>query len=52
MLKHYAQPTSRPPRVVVVGAAICVEIWNPAAWLEALRHDMPDFGPLFADLSA
>ena len=38
--------------VMIVGAAICVEIWNPAAWLEALRHDMPEFGPLFTDLSA
>ena len=38
--------------VMVVGAAICVEIWNPAAWLETLRHDMPEFGPLFTDLSS
>lgn len=38
--------------VVVVGAAICVEIWNPQAWLETLREDMPEFGPLFTDLSA
>jgi MraZ protein len=43
-------PVNQP--VVVVGAAICVEIWNPAAWLETLRHDMPEFGPLFTDLSA
>ncbi len=38
--------------VMVIGAAICVEIWNPTAWLETLRHDMPEFGPLFTDLSA
>ncbi len=38
--------------VVIVGAAICVEIWNPAAWLEQLRTDMPEFGPMFTDLSA
>lgn len=38
--------------VVVVGAAICVEIWNPTAWLQQLREDMPEFGPLFTDLSA
>ncbi len=38
--------------VMIVGAAICVEIWNPAAWLETLRQDMPEFGPLFTDLSA
>ncbi|MEX0704846.1 MAG: division/cell wall cluster transcriptional repressor MraZ [Planctomycetales bacterium] len=37
--------------VVLVGAVICVEIWNPAAWLETLRQDMPEFGPLFRDLS-
>lgn len=37
--------------VMIVGAAVCVEIWNPAAWLETLRHDMPEFGPLFQNLS-
>lgn len=37
--------------VVLVGAVICVEIWNPRAWLETLRQDMPEFGPLFKELS-
>jgi MraZ protein len=37
--------------VMLVGAAICVEIWNPAAWLETLRQEMPEFGTLFRDLS-
>ena len=37
--------------VMLVGAAICVEIWNPAAWLDALKQDMPDFGTLFRDLT-
>lgn len=37
--------------VVVVGAVICVEIWNPRAWLETLRSEMPGFGQLFKDLS-
>jgi MraZ protein len=37
--------------VMLVGAAICVEIWNPDAWLEVLKNDMPEFGPLFQDLS-
>lgn len=37
--------------VVIVGAAICVEIWNPTAWLETLKEEMPDFGPLFRGLS-
>ncbi len=37
--------------VMVVGAAICVEIWNPACWLDVLKQDMPEFGPLFQDLA-
>ena len=37
--------------VMLVGAVICVEIWNPQAWLDVLRQDMPEFGPLFRTLS-
>lgn len=37
--------------VMVVGAVICVEVWNPTAWLEQLRSDMPGFGDLFKELS-
>lgn len=37
--------------VMVVGAVICVEIWKPQAWLEQLRQDMPEFGPLFKQLT-
>jgi MraZ protein len=37
--------------VMVVGAVICVEVWNPAAWLEQLKLDMPEFGELFKELS-
>ena len=37
--------------VMIVGAVICVEIWNPRAWLELLRDEMPEFGPLFKDLT-
>ena len=37
--------------VMLVGAVICVEIWNPQAWLDVLRQDMPEFGPLFQTLS-
>lgn len=37
--------------VMIVGAVICVEIWNPTAWLETLREEMPSFGPLFRDLT-
>lgn len=37
--------------VMVVGAVICVEIWNPDAWLHQLREDMPEFGDMFRNLS-
>ncbi len=37
--------------VIVVGAVICIEIWNPQAWLTQLREDMPEFGSLFKDLT-
>ncbi|MBW3541579.1 MAG: division/cell wall cluster transcriptional repressor MraZ [Planctomycetes bacterium] len=37
--------------VIIVGAAICVEIWNPQAWRDALREDMPEFTRLFRQLS-
>jgi MraZ protein len=38
--------------VMIVGAAICVEIWNPVAWLEQLRAELPGFNPLFKELSS
>ena len=37
--------------VILVGAVICVEIWNPEAWLAWLRQDMPEFGSLFRDMA-
>ena len=37
--------------VVVVGAVICVEVWNPEAWLSVLKDEMPDFGTLFKTLA-
>ncbi len=37
--------------VVVVGAVICVEIWNPAMWMDVLRDEMPEFGDLFKNLT-
>ena len=37
--------------VVVVGAVICVEIWNPAIWMHVLRDEMPEFGDLFKNLT-
>jgi len=38
-------------QVMVVGAAVCVEIWSPAAWLEYLRLQMPKFRRLVEKLS-
>jgi MraZ protein len=37
--------------VIVVGAGVCVEIWNPRAWLSHLEERMPDFRQLFDKLS-
>jgi len=37
--------------VMVVGAAVCVEIWNPPAWLKYLGQRMPKFRRLFETLS-
>jgi MraZ protein len=37
--------------VVVVGAVICVEIWQPEAWNSVLKDEMPDFGELFKQLT-
>jgi len=38
--------------LLIVGAAVCVEIWNPPAWLEYLRRRMPKFRRLFDQLSS
>jgi MraZ protein len=37
--------------VLLVGAALCVEIWRPDAWLEYLKEDIPQFRKLFDNLS-
>jgi MraZ protein len=37
--------------VHVVGAAVCIEIWQPAAWLSYLERRMPRFRRLFDQLS-
>ena len=37
--------------VHVVGAAVCIEIWQPAAWLSYLERRMPRFRRLFDRLS-
>jgi MraZ protein len=38
--------------VIVVGAAICVELWQPDAWRDYLKRRMPQFGSLFEELSS
>jgi MraZ protein len=38
--------------VIVVGAAVCAEIWNPRAWLTFLEARMPEFRQLFDKLSS
>ncbi|MCE5266498.1 MAG: division/cell wall cluster transcriptional repressor MraZ [Planctomycetaceae bacterium] len=38
--------------VQIVGAAVCIEIWSPAAWLKYLERRMPKFRRLFDQLSA
>ncbi len=37
--------------VLAVGAAVCIELWNPAAWFRYLEARMPRFRKLFAQLS-
>jgi len=35
----------------IVGAAICIELWRPDAWIKHLEEKMPDFRRLFEQLS-
>ncbi len=37
--------------VVVVGAAVCLELWHPAAWLRYLEATMTGFQTMFDQLS-
>lgn len=37
--------------VQIIGAAVCIELWNPAAWLKYLEGRMPRFRRLFDQLS-
>ncbi len=37
--------------VLVVGAAVCIEIWNPPQWLQYLQRRMPKFRRLLERLS-
>jgi MraZ protein len=38
--------------VMVVGAAVCVELWQPAAWAACITAEMPDFRQRIDDLTA
>ena len=38
--------------VVVVGAAVCVELWRPESWAETLGQEMPNFRELFEQLAS
>lgn len=37
--------------VLLVGAAVCIEIWNRELWIAYLHERMPEFGELLDDLS-
>lgn len=37
--------------VMVIGAAVCIELWEPNAWVRHLKARMPKFGRLFDRLS-
>ncbi|TWT90776.1 MraZ-like protein [Pseudobythopirellula maris] len=37
--------------VMVVGAGVCLELWEPAHWAEYLGAEMPAFGELFDELA-
>jgi MraZ protein len=37
--------------VMIVGAALCVELWQPAAWIDFVHQQMPEFNRLFDELS-
>jgi MraZ protein len=37
--------------VLIIGAAVCVELWQPAAWMAHLEQQIPQFQQLFDRLS-
>lgn len=37
--------------VMVVGAAVCVELWRPESWNELIGQEMPGFRELFEELA-
>lgn len=38
--------------LLVVGAAVCVELWHPDAWRACLHDQIPQFGQLLDELSS
>lgn len=38
--------------VMVVGAGVCVELWNPTRWTDYLEKEIPEFQQLFDGLSS
>lgn len=37
--------------IIVVGAAVCVELWHPDAWATMIGEQMPNFRELFENLA-
>ena len=37
--------------VLVIGAAVCVEIWKPSAWIDYLNDQIPQFERLVEELA-
>ena len=37
---------------VLIGAAICVEVWNPEDWMRHLNENIPGFTELFDNLAS
>ena len=37
--------------VMVIGAAVCIEIWHPQKWISRIEEDMPQFSILMESLS-
>jgi MraZ protein len=37
--------------LLIVGAAVCVEIWRPSAWIQYIEENMTEFRQLFDSLS-
>ncbi len=37
--------------VMIIGAALCVELWQPAAWIDFIHQQMPEFNRLFDELT-